>query len=304
MKSQNEILKNETIIERQGAGIRRNLTQIADTIVFDLQKNLRIFMIMFLTFLGIFILSFIIQELQYVQDVPLPDDPIDYMQNYLSFFGFILMLSTALLAGSIIAEDFHRQTSNLIFPKISKIRLFIGRIISRYSMIVFLISFYYFLISLVTFLQYEETPVVLWNSLGWALLYAFMLFSFVTFLSSFMKSTTLSIVISLVFLLIVFDIIISLLMFSGSKDIEPLFILTYYGYIITSCMDMPDPRYLENIIAIPLGGDIEGMEDLSLTFIIWLTPSEMAAFIGMVSFSLAFISFAMIFYRRRQSKSV
>ncbi|MBN1802812.1 MAG: hypothetical protein JW891_14985 [Candidatus Lokiarchaeota archaeon] len=302
MKSQSEILKEEVAIEKQEAGIRRNLTQIADTIVFDLQKNLRIFMIMFLAFLVIFILSFVIQELQYMQDVPLPDDPIDYMQSYLSFFGFMIMLSSAFLAGSIIAEDFQKQTSNLIFPKISKIRLFIGRTISRYTMSACIISFYYFLISLVTFMQYEETPVILWNSLGWALLYAFMLFSFVTFMSSFMKSTTLSIGISLVFLLIVFDILTSILMFSGSTEIEPLFSLTYYQNIISQCMDMPDPRYMEIVFNIPF--NMEELGDLSIRFVNWFTPSEIGAFIGMVSFSIAFMSFAMIFYRRRQSKSI
>jgi len=245
MALENEQIETEImLIEKQKAGLRRDLTQIGDTITFEFKRNLKSFILMLLVFLGIFIIFLIVQELQYLQDVPLQEDPIDYIISYTGMFGFMVILSAAGFAGSIIAEDFHKQTGNLIFPKISKTRLLIGRVISRYGLNAICVTFYYILIGLMTFIKYGEIPIVLLGSLGWALIYTFMIFSFVTLLSSIMKSTAITIIVSILFLLIVFNLISMILRFAGVEG-EPFYILTYYEGIIANSMAMPDPRYSE-----------------------------------------------------------
>ena len=154
MALENEQIETEImLIEKQKAGLRRDLTQIGDTITFEFKRNLKSFILMLLVFLGIFIIFLIVQELQYLQDVPLQEDPIDYIISYTGMFGFMVILSAAGFAGSIIAEDFHKQTGNLIFPKISKTRLLIGRVISRYGLNAICVTFYYILIGLMTFIK-------------------------------------------------------------------------------------------------------------------------------------------------------
>ena len=287
------------LIEKQKAGLRRDFTQIGATITFELKKSFKIFILMLLVFLGIFVIFLLVQELQYAQDVPLPEDPIDYINSYMSMFGFMIILSAAGFAGSIIAEDFHRQTGNLIFPKISKTRLLIGRIISRYALNAISVCFYYILVATITFIKYEEIPLVLWGSMGWALLYTFMIFSFVTLMSSIMKSTAISIIVSILFMLIVFNMISMILRFAG-LEIEPLFIPTYYESIITASMAMPDPRYIE--IRMPTGPRNQGDGEFA-TFLQWITPTEIAALIGILLFTTIFLGLAYFLYRRRQSKS-
>ncbi|NVM35500.1 MAG: ABC transporter permease [Candidatus Lokiarchaeota archaeon] len=287
------------LIEKRKAGLRRDLTQIGDTITFDFKRNLKSFILMLIVFLGIFIVFLIVNELQYLQDVPLPEEPINYINSYMSMFGFMVILSAAGFAGSIIAEDFHRQTGNLIFPKISKTRLLIGRVISRYGLNTICVGFYYVLIGVMTFIKYEEIPIVIWGSLGWALLYTFMIFSFVTLMSSIMKSTAISIIVSILFLLIVFNMLSMILRFAGVEG-EPLYILTYYEGIITASMNMPDPRYSEIRMPTGMGGNGDGE---FATFINWTTPTEAVALIGMLIFTSIFLALTYFLYRRRQSKN-
>lgn len=287
------------LIEKRKAGLRRDLTQIGDTITFDFKRNLKSFILMLIVFLGIFIVFLIVNELQYLQDVPLPEEPINYINSYMSMFGFMVILSAAGFAGSIIAEDFHRQTGNLIFPKISKTRLLIGRVISRYGLNAICVGFYYVLIGVMTFIKYEEIPIVIWGSLGWALLYTFMIFSFVTLMSSIMKSTAISIIVSILFLLIVFNMLSMILRFAGVEG-EPLYILTYYEGIITASMNMPDPRYSEIRMPTGMGGNGDGE---FATFINWTTPTEAVALIGMLIFTSIFLALTYFLYRRRQSKN-
>lgn len=299
MALENEQIETEImLIEKQKAGLRRDLTQIGDTITFEFKRNLKSFILMLLVFLGIFIIFLIVQELQYLQDVPLQEDPIDYITLYMGMFGFMAILSAAGFAGSIIVEDFHKQTGNLIFPKISKTRLLIGRVISRYGLNAICVTFYYILIGLMTFIKYGEIPIVLWGSLGWALIYTFMIFSFVTLLSSIMKSTAITIIVSILFLLIVFNMINMILRFAGVEG-EPFYILTYYEGIIANSMAMPDPRYSE--INMPTGPGGGGGE--FATFINWVTPTEIAALIGMLIYISVFICLTYFLYKRRQSKS-
>ena len=287
------------LIEKRKAGLRRDLTQIGDTITFDFKRNLKSFILMLIVFLGIFIVFLIVNELQYLQDVPLPEEPINYINSYMSMFGFMVILSAAGFAGSIIAEDFHRQTGNLIFPKISKTRLLIGRVISRYGLNTICVGFYYVLIGVMTFIKYEEIPIVIWGSLGWALLYTFMIFSFVTLMSSIMKSTAISIIVSILFLLIVFNMLSMILRFAGVEG-EPLYILTYYEGIITASMNMPDPRYSEIRMPTGMGGNGDGE---FATFINWTTPTEAVALIGMLIFTSIFLALTYFLYKRRQSKN-
>jgi len=295
-QKQELIIVKDMDADREKAGLKRNISQIGNTITFEFKRNLRNFIIMLVVFTSVFFLLLLISELQLAQDVQLPNDPIDYVDDYLTqFFGFLIIISASLFGGSIIVEDVKKQTGNLLFPKISKTRLLIGRLTSRYTLNAICVIFYYVLIGTVTFIKYTEIPINLWVSLGWALLYTFTILTFVTFMSSIMRSTSATIIVSILFLLIVFHIITMILRFAG-LTMEPLFLLTYYEGIISGSLSMPNPRYAEIMMPTPGGGD-------PVTFTQWLTPTEPAALIGMVIYASVFLILAYFIYQRRQSKS-
>ena len=145
-----------------------------------------------------------------------------------------------------------------------------------------------------TYYKYQELPDTYINSMGWALFYTFLVFTFVIFMSSINKSKSAAIIISVLLFLIAFHIIASILIFTRT-GIEPLFLPTYYENIIEASLDMPDPRF-ENVSYGPPGRD-------NPEFKLWLTPSIPAAIIGMSSISFLQLTVAYLLYKTRQSKN-
>ena len=291
---QEQLDLDQIITEKQTIGLKRYITQITDTINFEFKRTWKTFLIMIIVYLSIFLLNLLIYELEVAAGVELSEEPIDYIEGYFGFFGILIIISTATFGGGIIAEDFQKQTGNLLFPKISKSRLLIGRIISRYALNSILIVFYYIIIGITTNYKYGEIPDTYINSMSWALLYTFMVFTFVIFMSSINKSKSAAIIISIILFLIAFNIIETVLMVTRT-GIEPLFIPTYYENIIEASLDMPDPRFEDISFGPPSEDNPE--------FKRWLTPSISAALIGMLLFSAVQLTAAYLFYKRRQSKN-
>ncbi len=269
----------------------RIIRQIEKTIVFDVHRNLKKLIAMALVNTGFIVLFLVINILQ---DNP-PTEATDYVLSYLNFFSFLVLITAILFGGSIIVEDFEKQTGNLLFPKIERGRLLVGRYIARFTLASISLAIYYAEIALLTYINYETVPVVMWQSLGWAILYLHLVLSFVVLMSALLNRIATAQVASLLFVLMVFQMVTQILMFTEST-IEPLFILTYYSNIITAWFNMPDPRYTE---VVPFGP--EGF--LDRTFYSWKTPSAMWMILGVISYSMILLGVAYIIYRRKQAKS-
>jgi len=291
---QEQLVTEQNNIEKKKIGMKRYVTQIIDTISFEIKRTWKTFVLLLIVYFAIFLLNFLIFEIREAQRDELPEETIDYIDNYFGFLGILIIISTATFGGGIIAEDFQKQTGNLLFPKISKNRLLIGRTISRYALNAILIVFYYIMVGIITNYEYEEIPDTYINSMGWALLYTFMVFTFVIFMSSINKSKATAIIISILLFIMVFNILNTILFFTRI-EIEPLFIPTYYENIIQASLDMPEPRFEDEEFGRP-GQD-------NPTFKRWITPSIYGALIGMLLFSAVQLTAAYLFYKRRQSKN-
>ncbi len=195
--------------------------------------------------------------------------------------------------GSIIAGEFEHQTGNLLFPKINRSRLLLGRILGLFLLNSFTIILWYFLIALYIGSHYNwQIPMELGFSLGFAVLFSLTVLSFMISISSWMKSTSGTIIIAnfILFFLLGAILIIGMAL---STD-EQLFNLLYYGYIIANIIQMPEPRYLELITPIS--------PTESLTIRTWLTPSVETAIIGMITHIFIYLLISFIFFQRRQLK--
>ena len=123
-----------------------------------------------------------------------------------------------------------------------------------------------------------------------------MIFTFIVFMSSISKNKATAIIISILLLLIAFNIIDSILMFTKT-GIEPLFLLTYYENIITASLDMPDPRFE----TVSFGRPDPNANNPE--FKRWITPSASGALTGMIFYSVLLLIAAFLLYKRRQSKN-
>ncbi|MBD3256500.1 MAG: hypothetical protein GF383_15500 [Candidatus Lokiarchaeota archaeon] len=289
------ILIKEQEEKKENMGVERRITQIYDTITFEFKRFWKIFLLLILVYVAVFVLYYAINEIEYAQGVEVPEESVEYFTSYLGMLNFLVIISTSTLGGSIIAEDFDKQTGNLLFPKIDKSRLLIGRTTARYSLNALLVIFYYILIAVITNYMYAEIPDAFFESLSWALLYLFMITTFVIMMSSLNKSASSAMIISIFFLLIVFQLIETILMVT-SVEIEPLFLPNYYFNIIEASLDWPDERFTEILMPSAREGDF-------VEFKQWVTPKPSDALFGMLIFAGVFLFIAYMIYKRRQSKN-
>lgn len=271
--------------------------QIGSTIKFEFIRNKLNLLIATVASVFVYLLFLIIDLIQQGRGVELPETNIEYITgNYLTMlFPFLILIIAVTLGASIISEDFQKDTGNLIFPKTTRIRLLTGRIVARFIYAIVAITSYYLLVGITTLIYYGTISSLFFASWGWALLYTFAVFSVVIFFSSFMKSNAGTIILSILLMLLVFNLSEQILRMTGA-EFEPLFILTYYSNIISQIFDMPTERYAEVTFGGRPGGD-EGV-----TVFQWATPSITGAVVGMLIYSVLLLSISYIIFKFRQKK--
>ena len=178
----------------------------------------------------------------------------------------------------------------IVFPKVSKYKLIVGKYIGNLILVFAIIASYYLMIGIIG-LYYcgGSSNNQIFYSFGIALLYACVLCSFITFFSSFLKSTTYTIVLTIIYLFVLQNILVTLITSISLGRIEPLYSFTYLGSLVTNILSdpFPDPRYQEFIV--------EGVG----TYRTWTTPSVgMGITMLLIYFAVFFILAALLFKRR------
>ena len=130
------------------------------------------------------------------------------------------------------------------------------------------------------------------------MLYLVALSSFVTLFSSFLRSETITIIITLIILLIGLNIADQIITLIFKDSFEPLYSLSYLGNLITSVLEnpFPDPRYVE----FSFGGMGPGGFGGSFTFGNWITPSILMGTTMMIIYIVACFILAALLFKRRQ----
>ena len=285
-------------INKVDVGMKRGLIQIEKTISFEFLRHAKKLIAMLLTGLFIFVLFYIIQIVTENNSGEAIATSTEFVQEFLTMIDFFIMIVAVTFFGSIIAEDFEKDTGNLLLPKIPKYRLFIGRYIARYIYGCLSVAFYYLVVGITALIIYGDVPGELWGSMLWAMWYLFGVTAFITFFSSIMKRSASAMIIGIMFILIVFNLANMIFMFTGIEA-EPFYFLTYYASIITQWFAMPDldARFAEiPIRGGPGSGGVEGA-----TYFSWLTPSPAGAIIGILVYSAICLTVAYFFYQRRQN---
>ena len=274
------------------------LKPIFDTITFEIKMQRKKFYAFLIIEFIIIILTTITYEL--TPSILQQTTQLQFFSNNLIFVSQFLALFVAILFFSgIICSEFDKKTGHIVFPKINKYKLIVGKYLGNLVLVVTIITVFYVMLSILGIYYFEVSiNIRFFYSYGIALLYISVLSSFVTFFSSFMKSVTLTIVITLVLLIIVFNIVQLLLTFAFNGSFEPLYSLTYIGSLITTILEIPfpDPRYTE----IGLGGmgPVGSGGDGTIRF--WITPSIAMGITMMFLYIVVFFIFAALLFKRRQ----
>ncbi len=262
------------------------LKPIVHTLVFEMKKQKK----KFIFFLIISILVVFLQGVVLQAVIPfnsLPDTQAEFFSSGLGFYSLISLFIACLLFSGIICSEFNTKTGFIVFPKINKYKLIIGKYLGNLVLAFIIISAYYIFLGLLGFYYYSgPINVRFFYSYFIAILYMITLSSFVTFFSSFMKSVNMTIISTILILLIGFGIVDGIVTFVG---IEPLYSIAYMGKLVTSILSnpFPDPRYFE-------------ITTRFFTMGTWLTPSIEMGITLMVVYIIAYFVIAAFLFKRRQ----
>jgi ABC-2 type transport system permease protein len=269
---------------------------IFHTVIFEMKKQKK--KLYFFTVIAILIAVLTSYILQLFPDFLLPDTQAEFFSGGLNFISFITLFAACLFFSGIICSEFDKRTGFIVFPKINKYKLIVGKYLGNLILVVFIVAIYYFILGLFGFLYYGgPINIRIFYSFGFAVLYVVALSSFVTLFSSFMKSVNITIIITLVILLMGFNITDQIITLIFADAFEPLYSLAYLGNLITSILQnpFPDPRYVEFSFGGmgPMGGG-------DFSFGSWVTPSIFMGTTLLLVYIIGCFLLAAILFKRRQ----
>lgn len=268
------------------------------TIAFEMKRQKKKFY--FFSAIAILIGVLVGYILPLIPSFLLSNTPAEFITTGLQFISFLTLFAACLFFSGIICSEFDKKTGFIVFPKINKYKLIIGKYIGNLVLVISIISIYYFLLGLLGFFYYGgPINIRLFYSFGIAILYVVALSSFVTFFSSFMRSVNLTIISTLIILLIGFNIADQIVTLIFAGGFEPLYSLAYLGSLITGILTspFPDPRYVE--ISLSGGGGPFGPGG-HFTFGQWVTPTVAMGITLLLVNIVVFFLLAAILFKRRQ----
>jgi len=273
------------------------LTPIFHTIIFEMKKQRKkLYFFIVVTILVAVLLGHI---LQLFPEYLLSDTQADFFSSGLGFISFISLFAACLFFSGIICSEFNKRTGFIVFPKINKYKLILGKYLGNLFLVIFIITVYYFVLGLFGFYYYGgPINIRIFYSYGFAILYVVALSSFVTLFSSFMKNVNITIIITLIILFMGFNIADTIVNLVYADTFEPLYSLAYLGNLITSVLEnpFPDPRYVEY----SFGGMGPGGMGGDFTFGSWVTPSIAMGTTLLLVYIVVFFVLAAILFKRRQ----
>ncbi len=273
------------------------LTPIFHTIIFEMKKQRK--KLYFFTVVTILIAVLISYILQLFPEYLLSDTQAEFFSGGLNFISFITLFAACLFFSGIICSEFNKRTGFIVFPKINKYKLIIGKYLGNLILVIIIVTIYYFVLGLFGFFYYGgPINIRIFYSYGFAILYVIALSSFVTLFSSFMKNVNVTIIITLIILLMGFNIADQIVTLIYADTFEPLYSLAYLGNLITSVLQnpFPDPRYVEY----SFGGMGPGGMGGDFSFGTWVTPSIFMGTTLLLVYIVACFSLAAILFKRRQ----
>jgi len=266
------------------------LKPIAHTYIFELKQRWKKFVI-FSIIIGLFGLLTVIGYVLFPEN-SLPNTQVLYFEEGLGLIILINIFSVCFFFGGIICTEYSKKTGYVVFPKINKYKLIIGKYLGALTLVIGVNGLYYYILGLLGLYFYGE-PINsrFFLSFGIACLYLLAVSSFVTLISSFMRSVNITIITAILMLLIGFRIIASLVVLSN-PDFEPLYSLDYLSNLITSVLSKDFPTKRED--------RYEDYEEEGFIYRYWITPSIEGGIIVMILYAIISISLAMVIFKRRQ----
>lgn len=168
-----------------------------------------------------------------------PTDVDKFINRYAGFTSLLVVIGATLFAGDAIVSEFQGRTGYLLFPNpVKRWTLLAGKFIASMGAM-FLVLFIYYGVALVLGLAITGSFSTLGvESLLLAMLYSVAALSIGYLISSIMKGSTGSLILTFALFLFIFSIVTSVLSVGG---VNPWFVLSFAGETIGDITQVPYP---------------------------------------------------------------
>lgn len=270
-------------------GIYLEIKPIAHAYVFELKQQWKKFVgFSVLSILIVFLTNYVMYAV--IPSSLLPETQTEFLNSGLTFLSsFIIVFAACFFFSGIICSEYDKKTGYIIFPKINKFKLIVGKYLGNLTLLIGVVSVYYVTLGILCWYFYGVSLNLLFlTSFTIAIVYVLAVSSFVTFFSSFMKTVNMTIISTILILFIGFNMIDQLVTVFA-PDFEPIYSMQYASYLISSILEQPfpNPRYND-------------MEIMDFTFRMWLTPTPGTGVTVLIIYMLLSLVFASIIFKRRQ----
>jgi len=277
--------KAELLIE----GIYLEIKPIAHAYVFELKQQWKKFVgFSVFSVLIVFLMSYVMYAV--VPSSLLPETQTEYLNSGLTFLSmFIIVFAACFFFSGIICSEYDKKTGYIIFPKINKFKLIMGKYLGNLTLIIGVVSVYYITLGLFCWYYYGVSVNLLYlASFAIAVVYLLAVSSFVTLFSSFMKTVNMTIISTILILFIGFqmaDQLVTVFL----PDFEPIYSMQFASNLISSILEQPfpNPRYND-------------MEIMDFTFRMWITPTFETGITVLLIYMVSSLIVASIIFKRRQ----
>lgn len=217
---------------------------------------------------------------------------IDTMGNFASLASTLVIIAATLFAGDAIVSEFQGRTGYLLFPNpIRRSSIFMGKFLSATLATMVVVVIYYAVaigISAAVSSNLQNFELA-FASLGLALLYSVAAVGLGMLVSSFMKGSTGSLILTFFLLFLILPSVDSIF---SLVDYPPVISLTFASMAITAVLRVPYPPATDKLI-IPLEGFGE--------FVTYIhTPPVLTAVTVMIAWTLLTIVLAYFLFQRRE----
>ena len=169
--------------------------------------------------------------------VPTPPTAAGFDTFYFAFVTDLVIILGAFLGGDAMATDFSLKTGSFVLSQpVKRVSILIGRYLGALAIGVAIVTLYYVLGSLGMLYLYRGAPVQVGESYLLSLVFVASAIALSFLFSSMFRNGSTALVTAIILMLLVFSIVTGVL---DLTNIEPWFILTYGGQIVTDILVVP-----------------------------------------------------------------
>ena len=155
-----------------------------------------------------------------------------FIRDILEYFKlFILLLISCFFFSDIVSSEFDKKTGYIMFPKINRYNLTVGKYIANLSIIILMVIIHYLTLNISVMVIYDTVIIESYISLAMAIIYTITLSAFILLFSTIIPKVNLTTIIVILIFFVGFPVLEQVYTVIN-QEIEPILSLNYIGNLI------------------------------------------------------------------------